>query len=284
MKHESCPIDGPTDGLIDAIKAALKAGRAILDVYNTDFQVETKSDQSPLTLADKTSHAIIKSALAHHDIPFISEEGRSIAYEERCQWQRMWVVDPLDGTKEFVKRNGEFTVNIALIEDQHPVMGVVYAPVPECLYFAAKKIGAHKLSAQALKTLRPGFQVQEVMAVSQKLPKKRTGPSSEVYTVVGSRSHATPELEAFVAKKRKEKGAVDFIQAGSSLKICLVAEGAADIYPRLGPTMEWDTAAGHAVAEFAGASVLAYNENRPLIYNKPDLLNPWFVVERLGNM
>lgn len=276
MKLESC--------LIDAVMAALKAGRAILDVYNTDFEVETKPDESPLTLADKTSHAIIKSALAHHDIPSISEEGRSIPYEERCQWQRMWVVDPLDGTKEFVKRNGEFTVNIALIEGRCPVMGVVYAPVPECLYFATKKIGAYKLAAGGLNTLQPGFQLPEVMAASQKLPKKRTGPSSGVFTIVGSRSHATAELEAFVAKKREEKGAVDFIQAGSSLKICLVAEGAADIYPRLGPTMEWDTAAGHAVAECAGASVLAYNENRPLIYNKPDLLNPWFVVERPENM
>lgn len=266
--------------LVDAVRAALKAGEAILDVYDTDFQVEAKSDESPLTLADKKSHTIIQSALAHHGIPSISEEGRSVPYEQRRQWSRMWVVDPLDGTKEFVKRNGEFTVNIALIDDQHPVMGVVYAPVPEYLYFAAKDIGTYKLSPPALNSLQPDFQIRDIMAVSQKLPIKRTGPSSQVYTIVGSRSHGTSELEAFVAQKRKEKGTVDFIQAGSSLKICLVAEGAADIYPRLGPTMEWDTAAGHAVAEFAGATVLGYPENRPMKYNKPDLLNPWFVVER----
>jgi 3'(2'), 5'-bisphosphate nucleotidase len=270
----------PETGLVDAVRAAMAAGKAILEVYNTDFRVETKADQSPLTLADQKAHTIIKGALCHHEIPSISEEGRSIPYEERRHWQRMWVIDPLDGTKEFVKRNGEFTVNIALIEGKRPVMGVVYAPVPKCLYFASEASGACKLAKHALRNLSRDFRLDDLLDAAENLPIRKTGPLSGIYTIVGSRSHSTPELEAFVAEKRQEKGTVDFIQAGSSLKICLVAEGAADIYPRLGPTMEWDTAAGHAVAEWAGATVSVYRKSRPLIYNKPDLHNPSFIVER----
>jgi 3'(2'), 5'-bisphosphate nucleotidase len=264
--------------LVDAVKAALSAGKAIIDIYNSDFSVQTKSDDSPLTLADQKSHELIKAALAHHQIPSISEEGRSIPYEQRSNWQRLWVVDPLDGTKEFVKRNGEFTVNIALIEDQRPVMGVVYAPVPESLYFASTEIGAFKMAGQAPGNFDEIEDIQALMAKAEKLPIANNAP--DVYTIVGSRSHGTPELEEFVESKRTEKGRVEFLPAGSSLKICLVAEGAAHIYPRLGPTMEWDTAAGQAVAECSGAQFYIYEENRPLLYNRPDLLNPWFVVER----
>jgi 3'(2'), 5'-bisphosphate nucleotidase len=271
--------------LVDSIQAALAAGRAVLDVYDSDFEVEAKADKSPLTLADRQSHTIIKSGLSRHGIPVISEEGRDIPYHERKQWDTIWIVDPLDGTKEFVKRNGEFTVNIALVEGVHPVLGVVYAPVPDVLYFATRQIGAYKAIQgselfEAIDDSRHSPE-QRLDAVLQRARKLPCGPlQPRAYTIVGSRSHGGPELTAFVERKRAQKGALDFIQAGSSLKICLVAEGAADIYPRLGPTMEWDTAAGQAVAECAGADVYAYESRVRLHYNKEDLLNPWFVVER----
>jgi 3'(2'), 5'-bisphosphate nucleotidase len=271
--------------LVDSIQAALTAGQAVLDVYQSDFEVEVKADQSPLTLADRQSHAIIKSDLSRHGIPIISEEGRDIPYHERSQWDILWVVDPLDGTKEFVKRNGEFTVNIALIRGVHPVMGVVYAPVPDVLYFASCKIGAYKAiqASQWVGTSQdhrnsPERWLDGVIPRARKLPDNQL--PERPYTIVGSRSHGGAELSAFVERKRAQKGNLEFIQAGSSLKICLVAEGAADIYPRLAPTMEWDTAAGQAVAECAGAGVYNYENRERLTYNKENLLNPWFVVER----
>ena len=270
--------------LVDAIDAAVEAGKAVLEVYGTDFGVETKADNSPLTLADMRSHEIIKARLERHGIPSISEEGRHVAWETRRDWFLMWVVDPLDGTKEFVKKNGEFTVNIALVEGLRPVMGIVYAPVLDRLYFGSTEIGAYRLDRTQDSTYfkESGGSPQErytlLKASAVKLPTGRSG--DRVYTVVGSRSHATPDLERFVEKKREEKGEVEFIPAGSSLKICLVAEGTADVYPRLGPTMEWDTAAGQAVAECSGAKVYKHEDGSPLEYNKQDLLNPWFVVER----
>ncbi len=269
--------------LLAAVDAALKAGKAVMDVYQSDFAVQAKEDKSPLTAADKNAHEIIKADLAAFNLPFISEEGKSTPYGIRKTWHTLWMVDPLDGTKEFVKRNGEFTVNIALIDDGRPVMGVVYAPVPKWLYFAASEIGAYKLTgvAPGERLLDEGGITEERLPALVKRGQKLPIPHSrEIYTIVGSRSHQTPELEEFVAARREEKGEVEFIAAGSSLKICLVAEGAADIYPRLGPTMEWDTAAGQAVAEYAGARVTVYNDGCPLRYNRADLLNPWFVVER----
>ena len=269
--------------LMDAIGAALKAGEAILKVYASDFDVETKADRSPLTLADKASHQIIKSSLKHHGLPAISEEGLDIDFEKRRQWPMMWIVDPLDGTKEFVKRNGEFTVNIALVEQQYPVMGVVFAPVPDVLYAATVELGAFKLSNASLFGEGPsasdvsGKNLSLILQNAQKITCRSSW--ERPYTIVGSRSHGTSELSVFVEHKRAEKGEVAFLQAGSSLKICLVAEGSADIYPRLGPTMEWDTAAGQAIAESAGGFVRTYDGGQRLCYNKPDLLNPWFVVE-----
>jgi len=272
--------------LVDAIDAAVEAGKAVLEVYGTDFGVETKADNSPLTVADMRSHEIIKERLERHGIPAISEEGRHVAWETRRDWFLMWVVDPLDGTKEFVKRNGEFTVNIALVEGQRPVMGIVYAPVLDRLYFGSVEIGSYKLeSAQDSDYFKKSIESPEdryrlLVSSAVKLPAEMD--VQRPYTVVGSRSHATPDLTRFVDQKREEKGEVDFVPAGSSLKICLVAEGAADVYPRLGPTMEWDTAAGQAVAECSGARVFNYEDGSPLEYNKQDLLNPWFVVEREG--
>jgi 3'(2'), 5'-bisphosphate nucleotidase len=271
--------------LMDAVAAALSAGRAVLEVYRTDFDVEIKSDQSPLTLADKSAHEIIKSALDRHGLPVISEEGRDVPYAVRKEWDILWIVDPLDGTKEFVKRNGEFTVNIALVEGMYPVLGVVYAPVPDVLYFASRKIGAYRLNRGSAideaideNQCPPDRYVERVIQQADKLPCVPLHPRP--YTIVASRSHGGSELSAFVEDKRAQKGTIEFLQAGSSLKICLVAEGAADIYPRLGPTMEWDTAAGQAVAECAGGTMYAHESRERLCYNKQDLFNPWFVVER----
>jgi 3'(2'), 5'-bisphosphate nucleotidase len=263
-----------------AVRAALEAGRAILEVYDTDFDVEKKGDDSPLTLADKRSHEIIKGHLGSFSIPLLSEEGRDIDYQERKDWDVLWIVDPLDGTKEFIKRNGEFTVNIALVEKQRPVMGVIYVPVKDILYFSTNTLGAYRLGGAAgLISDAPGSPSQaDLIDHSEKLPKKRSREMP--LTIIGSRSHATPELEAFIEAMRQEHGEIAYISAGSSLKICQVAEGKADIYPRLGPTMEWDTAAGQAIAEGAGATMARYEDGRRMHYNKENLLNPWFIVRR----
>jgi len=261
--------------ILPVVVAAVEAGFAILEVYNQDFEVEEKEDKSPLTLADKRSHQIIMSHLLPLGLPVLSEEGKSFEYEVRKQWDYFWIVDPLDGTKEFIKKNDEFTVNIALVKENKPVMGVIYVPVFKQLYFAAVDFGAY------LMTLDSGIDLKKT-SLDLLVNKSRlinTGAStSRPYTIVGSRSHATPELEAYVEKKRKEHETVDFISAGSSLKLCRVAEGSADVYPRLGPTMEWDTAAGHIIAECAGASVFRADNGEPLLYNKENLLNPWFYV------
>ena len=270
--------------LTAAIQAAVDAGKAVLDVYHSDFQVDYKNDQSPLTLADKKAHDIISTHLAMFDIPLLSEEGKAIPYAERRHWETLWIVDPLDGTKEFVKRNGEFTVNIALVTAGRPILGVVFAPVREILYFALQGLGAFKTDGMDSITalcahISGGARTADDLAkLSIALPLERDG--NMPCTIVGSRSHATEALEEFVDQKRREFGTVDFIPAGSSLKLCLVAEGRADIYPRLAPTMEWDTAAGHAVVECAGARIHKYPSGTPLSYNKENLLNPWFIVER----
>ena len=217
-------------------------------------------------------------------MPILSEESASIPYATRSSWNRYWLVDPLDGTKEFIKRNGEFTVNIALIVNQKPVLGVVFAPVPRWLYVATVDTGAYKISGPALDEIfiNSPASMDEQLAALLKLGDKLPTAHHErkIYTIVGSRSHGTPELEAFVEQKRSEKGEVNFIAAGSSLKICFVAEGSADIYPRLGPTMEWDTAAGQAIAECAGARVYLHEDGTALRYNRENQLNPYFIVER----
>ena len=282
--------------LLASIMAAVKAGDAILDVYRTaDFEVEVKADKSPLTLADKRSHKIIAERLAKFDIPVLSEEGRDIPYEERKLWKTYWLIDPLDGTKEFIKRNGEFTVNIAMIRDNNPVAGVICVPDRDLLYFASNEIGSFKTETPKVAELLfrqkeasipmyelsdsdAGHILDDLIGLSTVLPINES--TGRPYTIAGSRSHGTPELEAFVEEKRLQHGEVDFISAGSSLKLCLVAEGRADIYPRTGPTMEWDTAAGQAVVEFSGGRVLQYDSEEPLQYNKKNLLNPWFVVVR----
>ncbi len=261
--------------ILPTIKASIEAGLAIIEVYNQDFEVEEKEDKSPLTLADKRSHDIIVSHLLPFDLPVLSEEGKSIDYEIRKQWDYFWIVDPLDGTKEFIKRNDEFTVNIALVKENKPVMGVIYVPVLRQLYFAAKDFGAYLMTIDSDIDFSQ-ISLDQIAEQSRRIDTHVTG--DRPYTIVGSRSHATPELEAYVEKKRTEHETVDFISAGSSLKLCRVAEGSADVYPRLGPTMEWDTAAGHIIAECAGASVFRADNAEPLLYNKENLLNPWFFI------
>ncbi len=248
------------------LEAARAAGEKILEVYGRDIEVEYKEDASPLTEADKASNEVIMEFLhsAHPDTPVISEENREIVYAERRGWERFWLVDPLDGTKEFIKKNGEFTVNIGLVVDGRPVLGVVYRPVTDTMYLGALGKGAWRIGK--------GGETEQITG----------GPpysEKEEVRVVASRSHLTPEVEAFVEGLRKEGKRVEFLSAGSSLKLCLVAEGTADVYPRFGPTMEWDTAAAHAVATAAGKQVLNAETREPLRYNKENLLNPYFIVE-----
>lgn len=246
-----------------AIEGAVAAGHEILKVYESDFAVEHKDDKSPLTLADKLGHLKILSYLDNTPFPVLSEEGKHLSYDERKYWKRFWLVDPLDGTKEFIKRNGEFTVNIALVENGIPVIGVIYVPVMDILYIGSED-GAFKYDAYAA-----GGSRKEALP----LPK-----GNRSYSVVGSRSHMSKETEAFFEEKKKEYGEVEVLTVGSSLKFCLVAEGKADVYPRYAPTMEWDTGAGHAIILAAGFNVTKFNSTEPLVYNKEDLLNPWFLV------
>lgn len=253
----------PIGPLLDAARAA---GAKILEIYARDFEIEYKGDDSPLTEADKAANEVIMAFLrsAHADTPIISEENKEIAYADRKDWTRFWLVDPLDGTKEFIKKNGEFTVNIALVENGVPVIGVVYRPVTDTMYLGAEGAGAWRIADGG-----------EPEAISG-------GPhysEKEAVQLVASRSHLTPEVEAFVEELRGQGKQVEFLSAGSSLKLCLVAEGAADVYPRFGPTMEWDTGAAHAVATAAGKQVLNAETREPLDYNKENLLNPFFIVE-----
>lgn len=238
-----------------AEKAARKAGEEILKIYDSgDFSIEAKADNSPLTLADKAAHKAIVSVLESSNIPVLSEEGRTIPYDERKNWDYFWMIDPLDGTKEFIKKNGEFTVNIALIHNKKPVLGIVYPPVLDQMYVAVKGQGA-TLDGHAIQT--SGRKLNE--------PNLKT---------VASRSHMSPETEGFLSELTNP----EIVSKGSSLKLLMVASGEADVYPRFGPTMEWDTAAAQIVVEEAGGQVLLTDQSGPIQYNKENLLNPYFLV------
>ena len=288
-----------------AVRAAIDAGEAMLAIYSQDFEVETKADDSPLTAADKASHDIIMKALLETPYPVLSEESAEVAYDERSTWTRYWLVDPLDGTKEFIKKTGEFTVNLALIEDGIPVAGVVYVPVEGVLYWGqlagGMEHGAWRCEGCRAKTL------PEIEATAS--PCRVSGTPSPPLRVVASKSHCNDETRDFIAELEQLHGAVELVSRGSSLKLCMVAEGSADIYPRIAPTMEWDTAAAHAVAAAAGGGVYEYDSDLPvqayavpcargmehgderggalrpapcaLRYNKENLLNPYFVVSGL---
>jgi 3'(2'), 5'-bisphosphate nucleotidase len=253
-----------------ACQAALNGGAEILDVYNNEeTEVVTKGDDSPLTQADMRAHQAIMKVLESTEIPVLSEEGKHLDYSERKGWEYLWIVDPLDGTKEFIKRNGEFTVNVALVHNGSPIMGVVYVPVSGELYLGVGAYGALKLRKEAGASIDGSD-----LGSAQSLPIKMQRP----FTAVGSRSHMNEETENFLASYRAEHGEVAILSKGSSLKMCMVAEGLADVYPRFAPTMEWDTAAGQAVVEAAGFKMVEKEGRTPLVYNKEDLLNPHFIV------
>ena len=238
---------------------AVEAGAAILEIYGQELDVVSKADDSPLTQADLASHRVITDALGKltPDIPLLSEESADIPFAERSRWREYWLIDPLDGTKEFIKRNGEFTVNIALIREHRPVLGVVHVPVSGVTYSGIVGAGARRIE-------RDG----DPLPISVRLP------SAQPPVVVGSRSHANPDLERHLAGL----GDYELVSMGSSLKFCLLAEGRADFYPRLGPTSEWDTAAAHAVVLAAGGHIVTL-DGEPLRYNlKDSLLNPSFLV------
>lgn len=260
-----------------AIRAALHAGRDIMRIYTDprqDFGIERKADNSPLTLADKAAHRRIVEYLAPTDIPILSEEGAHLPYAERQAWQRFWLVDPLDGTKEFIKKNGEFTVNIALVVSQKAHMGVIYVPAQRVLYFADPLIGAYRLDD--IVDLPADVRLPELIGRARRLPLE--GADARPYTIVASRSHLSAETQQFIDEARLQHPDLVTASSGSSLKLCLVAEGRADVYPRYAPTMEWDTAAGHAIACSAGRGVYRADGEGQLRYNKADLHNPWFIV------
>lgn len=268
-----------------AATVAVEAGKEIMRVYqdkNLDFGIEEKSDKSPLTQADKAAHKSIVAQLRETGIPVLSEEGNLPPYEERQSWHRLWLVDPLDGTKEFISRNGEFTVNIALIEDGKPVLGVIYVPVECRLYLGIAGMGAWRVDdvkAKATGTARRLSAREQKPLEAQKLP-LASQTARNNFVVVASRSHLNAETERYIKRLSLVNKDLQLISSGSSLKMCLVAEGTADVYPRFAPTMEWDTAAGDAIARAAGAEVFDAETGQPLTYNKPDMHNPWFIVSK----
>jgi 3'(2'), 5'-bisphosphate nucleotidase len=257
-----------------AIQASLEAGKVIMQVYDTAFNVELKNDNSPLTEADKKANDIINSLLIPTEIPIISEENKQTDYSTRKNWDTCWIVDPVDGTKEFIKRNGEFTVNIALVKNGKPLLGVIYVPATKTIYLANVEgkegiksiLNSHDTSAE------------EVLIKGEKLKPKLA--NSNPIQVVGSRSHMSQETLNYVEELKKTGKEVEIVSKGSSLKFCLVAEGKADVYPRFAPTMEWDTAAGQAICNAVGVNVISEETNKPLLYNKKNLLNPWFLVRK----
>ena len=242
--------------ILDIVEIAKLAGSKIMEIYKKDFTVNYKDDKSPLTEADLKSNDVIIKALQKYNLPIMSEETKVIPYEERKNWDYYWCIDPIDGTKEFVKKNDEFTVNIALIYKNIPVLGVVYAPAINEMYYAKQGSGAFKNG--------------------NKLPLKTNENPKDKLFVVASKSHLSDETQEFI--DNLDTKAVEQISKGSSLKLVMVAEGVADIYPRLAPTMEWDTAAADAIVREAGKSTCRFEDGEAVVYNKQNLLNPWFIV------
>jgi 3'(2'), 5'-bisphosphate nucleotidase len=266
-----------------AIRSSVLAGKRILDVYETEFNIELKADSSPVTLADRFSHKIIFDLFTaeYPHIPILSEEGRAVSFEERTGWKRFWLVDPLDGTKDFIKKNGEFTVNIALIEKNRPVLGIVYIPCSDTMYLGIDGRGAFKLDRARgciQKAGRTEKKIPElVLDRARPLPLTNDKPLSR-FVILKSRSHSGEETESCIKRLLRHYKDSEVIAAGSATKLCILAEGSADIYPRLGPTMEWDTAAGHAILRNSGGDLLRTDNWNPLAYNKKDLRNPSFVA------
>ena len=263
------------DYLNTAIIASIKAGEEILKIYNKDFTVEYKDDKSPLTEADLISNTIIKKYLQPTGIPIISEESKQADYAIRKTWSQCWIVDPIDGTKEFIKKNGEFTVNIALVENGLTQLGIIYVPVSNELYYTNSN------KTQAYKTIIT--HIDDPLKTILFDNKDRIQPSLEedaIIRVVGSRSHMNEDTLNYVKRLEHNGKQVDIVSKGSSLKFCLVAEGKADIYPRFAPTMEWDTAAGQAICEAVGLKVIDQITSQPMQYNRKNLLNNHFLVSK----
>lgn len=255
----------------EAIRAAILAGKAIKEVYaSDDFEIVAKADQTPITRADKRAHHIILDELKASSLPVISEEGSHENYNQRKHWELFWLVDPLDGTKEFIKRTDEFTVNIALIRKNTPIGGVIYSPISGLLYVGIPELGAYKFTSP-----EPECTFQLLQEKGIQLPEYE---KLQEYTVVVSRSHMSRETELFIEKLQMEHRTVTILQKGSSLKTCMVAEGSASCYPRFGKTMEWDTAAGHALVKSVGKQIVLTDLKTELTYNKESLVNPNFIV------
>jgi 3'(2'), 5'-bisphosphate nucleotidase len=258
-----------------AIDAAIDGGVKIMEVYNSvKINVTLKKDFSPLTEADLKSNEIIKNYLVKSKLPVLSEEEKKISYKERKDWEMFWLVDPLDGTKEFIKRKGEFTVNIALIEKKMPAAGIIYVPFSKDLYFSVPGYGSFKVSHVNYNSVKDR-DLKYIMKLAVRLPYKG---KRDRLTVIGSRSHMSLKTEIYIKKLKIQHKDLEITKIGSSLKLCLIAEGKADIYPRFSPSMEWDIAAGHALIEGAGFKICSLNNKNPLAYNKKDLKNPAFIA------
>ncbi|KJD34101.1 3'-5'-bisphosphate nucleotidase [Tamlana nanhaiensis] len=263
--------------LLLAIESSLKAGEEILKIYNKDFNIEFKDDKSPLTEADLVSNEIIVKKLKETNIPIISEENKTIDFETRKTWSQCWIVDPIDGTKEFIKKNGEFTVNIALVENGKTKLGVIYVPVTKELYYTNED------QTKAYKTIisTQDLPVEPLLFKAEDEINKAEQNASNI-KVVGSRSHMNDDTLDFVESLKTEGQSVEIVSKGSSLKFCLVAEGKAHVYPRFAPTMEWDTAAGQAICEAVGLTVIDQTTKQPMTYNRENLLNNYFLVTNNG--
>ena len=264
------------DNYIIAIEASIAAGKVIMGIYEKDFQIDFKIDNSPLTEADTAANTIIMDYLKKTNIPIISEENKQISYAIRKEWTSCWIVDPLDGTKEFVKKNGEFTVNIALVKNGLPNFGVIYVPATGILYFG----DVSRQKAYRITIDHSNYTISDILKnASEIMPQN----NSSTIRVVGSRSHMNQDTLDFVENLKKESSKeIEMVSKGSSLKFCLVAEGSAEVYPRFAPTMEWDTAAGQAICMAVGLKVIDNFTNLEMQYNKENLLNDYFLVSNDG--
>ncbi len=276
--------------IVRLLLALREAGIAVMDVYSGSFEVDYKADNSPVTIADRLSNSIISRHLKnipYERYPILSEEGKSIPYEVRREWLSYWLLDPLDGTKEFIGRNGEFTINIALMRRGQPIIGLVYAPAFDMCYFGIEGIGSYKIELGWMSEFNDLWMMEFIdIKIIQDIWRRaiwiRTDTNinedGKGILVIGSRSHKSEHDEQLMQALNKTYGSVTYVATGSSLKFCLIADGQAHVYPRFGSTMEWDIAAGQAVLENAGGVVLRYENGERLIYNKENLLNPWFVA------
>jgi 3'(2'), 5'-bisphosphate nucleotidase len=262
--------------LPEVIKCAIHAGIETLKIYNGDINVSYKSDSSPLTQADLMSHNVIVETLKKYDLPILSEESEAPKFDVRKEWSLFWIIDPLDGTKEFIKKNGDYTINIGLIENRTPISGIIYVPVHDVLYFSFEGIGAYKMES-AKNQINTDDSLDSIIEKCVKLPQI---VERDEMIVVASKSHLNEDTKSYIAKLEYEYDKVVTMSRGSSLKLCMVAEGKADVYPRFGPTMEWDIAAGTSIILCSNAKIYDVDTQEMLNFNKENLLNPEFIARR----